>query len=130
MIGRNGSLIVDGKQIAVTPDRVVIGPTARCIVQRIRTGRKTKSEPANRIYALLRRGAATRYPGRRSSIETYYLATGESRCIPPGKDDKLLEEYADAIADIERGAFAPAPEDPRRCPNCQCYFICDSPGVS
>jgi hypothetical protein len=94
-------------------------------VQRIRTGRKTKSDPANRIYALLRRGAAARYPGRRVVIEAYYLATREAVPIPPGKDDKLLEEYTGAIADIERGAFAPAPEDARRCPNCQCYFICD-----
>jgi hypothetical protein len=122
-----GEWIVDvgGKQIAVTPDRVVIAPDGTVHVQRIRTGRKTKSDPANRIYALLRRGAAARYPGRRVVIEAYYLATREAVPIPPGKDDKLLEEYTGAIADVERGAFAPAPEDARRCPNCQCYFICD-----
>lgn len=121
-----GEWIVDvgGKQIAITPDRVVIATDGTVHVQRIRTGRKTKSDPANRIYALLRRGAAARYPGRPVVIEAYYLATREAVPIPPNKDDKLLEEYTDAIADIERGAFAPAPEDARRCPNCQCYFIC------
>jgi hypothetical protein len=65
-----------------------------------------------------------RYPGPRVVIEAYYLATREAVPIPPGKDDKLLEEYTGAIADIERGVFAPAPED-ARCPNCQRYFICD-----
>lgn len=122
-----GEWVVDvgGKQIALTPDRVVIATDGKVHVQRIRTGRKTKSDPANRIYALLRRGAAARYPGRSVVVEAYYLATREAVPIPPNKDDKLLEEYTDAIADIERGAFAPAPEDARRCPNCQCYFICD-----
>jgi DNA helicase II / ATP-dependent DNA helicase PcrA len=122
---------LDGRQIAVTPDRVVIGQDGTVHLQRIRTGRKTKSDPANRIYALLRRGAETRYRGKRISIETYYLATDETVIVPPGKDDKLLAEYRNAITEIERGAFAPAPEDARRCPNCQCYFICDFiPGVS
>jgi DNA helicase II / ATP-dependent DNA helicase PcrA len=114
-----------GKQIAVTPDRVVIGSDGTVHVQRIRTGRKTKSEPDNRFYALLRRGAAARYSGKRVSIETYYLATRENVPVPPGNDDKRLAEYTDAIAEIERGLFAAAPEDPRRCPNCQCYFVCD-----
>ena len=116
---------LDGRQIAVTPDRVVIGQDGTVHVQRIRTGRKTKSDPANRIYALLRRGAAARYRGKRISTEAYYLATREAVPIPPGKEDKLLAEYRDAIAEIERGEFTPAPEDARRCPNCQCYFICD-----
>ena len=84
MIRANGSLTSAGKQIAVTPDRVVIAPDGTVHVQRIRTGRKTKSDPANRIYALLRRGAAARYPGRRVVIEAYYLATRESRANSAG----------------------------------------------
>lgn len=119
------TVAVGGKQIAVTPDRVVIAPDGTVHVQRIRTGRKTKSDPANRIYALLRRGAAARYPGRPVSVEAYYLASRETVPIPPNKDNELLKEYSAAIAAIERGAFAPSPEDVRRCPNCQCYFICD-----
>jgi len=39
---------------------------------------------------------------------------------------QVVQQYArDAIAEIERGEFTPATEDARRCPNCQCYFICD-----
>lgn len=122
-----GEWLVDlgGKHVAVTPDRVVMATDGTVHVQRIRTGRKTKSEPDNRIYALLRRGAAARYPGKRVSIETYYLATRETVPVPPGKDGKRIAEYTDAIAEIERGMFASRPEDARRCPNCQCYFICD-----
>ncbi len=47
------------RKIVITPDRVLIGPDGTVRVQRIRTGRKTKSEPDKPIYALLaaRRGA-------------------------------------------------------------------------
>jgi DNA helicase II / ATP-dependent DNA helicase PcrA len=116
---------LNGKTIVVTPDRVVIAPDRTVHVQRIRTGRKTKSEPDHRIYALLRRGAEARYRGRKVVIETFYLATREAVPVLPRKDEQLLGEYRDAITDIERGEFTPAPEDSRRCPNCQCYFICD-----
>jgi hypothetical protein len=122
-----GEWVIDlnGRQIVLTPDRVVIAPDGTVHVQRIRTGRKTKSESDNRIYALLRRGAAARYRGKRVSIETYYLGTRETVPVMAHKDDKLLAEYTDAIAAIERGSFAPPPKDSRGCPNCQCYFICD-----
>ena len=102
---------------------MVIGPTGAIRIQRVRTGRKTKSEPDNPIYALLRRGAAARYPGRPVSIESFYLATGEVVPVAPRDDGKLIEQYAEVIDGIERGDFHPMP-DPRRCPNCQCYFMC------
>lgn len=106
-----------------TPDRVVIAPDGRVRVQRIRTGRKTKSEPDNRVYALIRKGAAQRYPGRSISVGAYYPATDEFVPMAPKSDDKLLREYAEAITAIERGEFPAIPEA-RQCPNCHCYFIC------
>jgi DNA helicase-2/ATP-dependent DNA helicase PcrA len=114
---------VNGKLVVIRPDRVVIVPTGAIRVQRVRTGRKTKSEPDNPIYALLRRGAAARYPGKPVSIESFYLATGEVVPVEQRNDDKAIEQYAEAIDGIERGDFHPIP-DPRRCPNCQCYFMC------
>jgi hypothetical protein len=39
------------------------------------------------------RGAATRYAGKRVSIETLYLARRESVPVSPGDDDKSLREY-------------------------------------
>jgi DNA helicase-2/ATP-dependent DNA helicase PcrA len=112
-----------GRSILITPDRVLLDSDGTLHVQRVRTGRKTKSEPEKPIYALLRRGAALMHPGNRISIETFYLATGEKVPVMAKNDDKLLATYTDAIAGIERGDFHAEPE-PRRCPNCQCYFMC------
>jgi len=117
------SVEVAGRTIAYTPDRVIIAPNGAVRIQRIRTGRKTKSEPENRVYALIRRGAARRYPGCAVAVEAYYPATDEAVPMIAKNDDKLLREYADAIAAIERGEFPQTP-DARQCPNCQCYFIC------
>jgi DNA helicase-2/ATP-dependent DNA helicase PcrA len=111
------------RKVLITPDRVLLGSDGTLHVQRIRTGRKTKSEPDKPIYALMRRGAALVHPGKRASVESFYLATGERVPGMPKNDDKLLATYSDAIAGIERGDFHPEP-DPRRCPNCQCYFMC------
>jgi DNA helicase-2/ATP-dependent DNA helicase PcrA len=109
--------------ILITPDRVLIGSDGIVRVQRIRTGRKTKSEPDKPIYALMRQGARMMYPGKKVSIEIFYLATAEKVPVLAKNDAKLLQEYIDAIEGIERGDFHPEP-DQRRCPNCQCYFIC------
>jgi DNA helicase II / ATP-dependent DNA helicase PcrA len=114
---------IGARAIVLTPDRVLIGSDGMVHVQRIRTGRKTKSEPDKPIYALLRRGAALKYPGKPISIEIFYLGTGERVPVLANNDGKLLAKYTDAIADIERGDFHPEPEA-RRCPNCQCYFMC------
>ncbi len=118
------SAMLAGRQVTITPDRAVQASDGTVRVQRLRTGRKTKSEPDNRIYALLRQAAAAAFPGRPVSVETYYPGLSEAVPIPARKDAKLLEEYADAIRAIERGEFPNTPADGRQCPNCQCYFIC------
>lgn len=117
------SIPVGGRKVTITPERVLLDSNGTVCVQRIRTGRKTKSEPDKPIYALLRRGAELRYPGKPVSVEIFYLATGERVAVSSKNDGKLLAKYEGAIADIERGDFH-AETDPRRCPNCQCYFIC------
>jgi DNA helicase II / ATP-dependent DNA helicase PcrA len=66
---------------------------------------------------------ANQYPSSSVNIETFYLSTGERVPVPPKNDAKHFQAYADAIAAIELGDFHPEP-DPRRCPNCQCYFMC------
>ncbi|MCJ9700331.1 ATP-dependent helicase [Bradyrhizobium sp. SHOUNA76] len=117
------SILVGKRHVLITPDRVLINADGSVRIQRIRTGKKTKSEADKRIYALLRKGAAQEFRGRRVSVEAFYLATGEVMPVPAKNDDKLLAEYADAIAGIERGEFHAVPEA-RRCPNCSSYFIC------
>jgi superfamily I DNA/RNA helicase len=117
------SVKVSERTITYMPDRVVIAPDGRVRIQRIRTGRKTKSEPENRVYALIRRAASSRYPGRSVSVEAYYPATDEAVPMVAKNDEKLLQQYTDAISAIESGEF-PIEREPRQCPNCQCYFIC------
>ncbi|QOJ14012.1 MAG: UvrD-helicase domain-containing protein [Planctomycetia bacterium] len=114
---------IGAREVLVTPDRVLLMPDRSVRVQRIRTGRESQSEAGKPIYALLRRGGETRHPGLNLRVETFYLATGNTVLVPAKNDDKRLKEYADAIAAIERGEFAPTPEA-RMCPNCQCYFTC------
>lgn len=111
------------REVAITPDRVLIAPDGSIRVQRIRTGRKTKSELDKPVYALLRKGARIRYPTAQSSVETFYVGSGERSQVPADKDDQKVQEYEDAIAAIERGEFPNKP-DGRRCPNCPCYFMC------
>ncbi|MDA4848781.1 ATP-dependent helicase [Hoeflea poritis] len=117
------SVPIGKRHVLIAPDRVLVDTDSSVRVQRIRTGRKTKSEPGKRIYALLRKGGALRYPGRQVSVEAFYLATGEVSPMPAKNDGKLLGEYEEAIRGIEGGEFHAVP-DARRCPNCASYFIC------
>lgn len=117
------SVELGGHHVTLTPDRVIVKPDGSVLVQRIRTGKRTKSEQDKAIYALLRLGARQRYPGRTARVETFYLAASESVIATAKNDDKLLDEYRDAIAGIESGAFDAKP-NPRVCPNCQSYLIC------
>jgi DNA helicase-2/ATP-dependent DNA helicase PcrA len=122
--GRGEWSIPFGKRkVLITPDRVLIDVVGSVQVQRIRTGKKTKSEPTKPIYALLRRGAKQAYPGKEVSVGAFYLATGEVMPVFAKEDDKLLAHYTDAIAGIEGGEFHAKPET-RRCANCPSYFIC------
>lgn len=117
------SVPVGPRRVLITPDRVWIGSDGIVHVQRIRTGRQTKSEPGKPIYALMRRGAQLRYPGKQISVGIFYLATNESVEVVAKNDEKLIAAYADAIKSIEMGDFHADP-DARRCPNCPCYFTC------
>ncbi len=119
---REWAVDLDGRAVTVTPDRVLVRPNG-VHIQRVRTGRKTKSEPEKAIYALLRRGAEETFPGRAVTIETYYLATGETVIVPAKNEAKKLAGYREAIDSIEAGHFPPEPES-RRCANCQSYFLC------
>lgn len=119
------SVPLDGRTITLTPDRVLIDTDGTVIVQRLRTGRRTKSEPDKAIYALLRHGARHRYPSASVRVETLYLANGERVSVSEKNDSKRLEEYTEAIRAIESGDF-PVTTNTRSCPNCECYFICGS----
>ena len=109
------------KKVTLTPDRVAVQPDGSVHIQRFRTGRRKKSEPDDPVYALLRKGAASRY-STAVSVETYYPALDESVPTSSAKDTKGLQEYQDAIAGIEKGDFTKKVN--AYCPSCPCYFIC------
>jgi len=110
-----------GKGVMLKPDRVAMRPSGVCI-QLMKTGRQSKSEPENRIYTLMRRGAAARYAGSQVTVETYYPALDQAVATSSARDAKNLDEYSDAIAGIEQGQFAKRVNE--YCPSCPCYFIC------
>ncbi len=114
---------IAGRTVIVEPDKMLVADGS-VRVQRIRTGKRTKSEAGKPIYALLRRGAQNRYPSASVSVEAYYPDDGVTLPIPIADDAKALRAYEDAIAGIESGAFPAKPKDARFCPNCSCYFIC------
>ena len=110
-------------RVSVRPDRVVELADGSILVQRVRTGRWTKSEAEKPVYALLSVGAAERFPDRRVRLQTLYL--GEGRVDVP-RTDKVAEQlagYADLVAGIEAGRF-PADPEARRCAGCQAFFAC------
>ncbi len=110
-------------QVSVKPDRVVnTGNILR--VQRVKTGRKTKSESDKPIYSALRRGAENNHPGMQIQVETLYLSTGDVVPASAKADGKNLNEYQNTISRIESGDFGVENADRRYCPNCPYYFRC------
>ena len=117
-------LTIAGCAVTAIPDRVTQTPQGAVIAQRIRTGRKTKSESGKAIWAFLEAAGRAVFSGQRVQLEAFYPATGERVEIVPDDRDKSLDMYAAAIAGIQRSAFAP--KQSRDCPSCQFYFICTS----
>lgn len=116
---------VGSDKIRITPDRVLLLPTGEVKVQRLKTGRKSKSEGDQPIYALMRKGASERYPGRVIRVETYYPGRDEAVPVIASDDAKAMKKYSTAIDGIEAGRFSASPEQERYCPNCPAYFVCD-----
>jgi DNA helicase II / ATP-dependent DNA helicase PcrA len=117
-------VMLGNRAVVATPDRATQQPDGSIIVQRVRTGRKTKNEPEKAIWAFLEAAGRAMFPGRSLHLEAFYPATGERVLIMPKDRDKALAMYEAAIAGIERGDFTPNPS--RNCPSCQFYFICTS----
>jgi hypothetical protein len=114
---------VAGRTVTAAADRMIVdGSIVR--VQQVRTGRQTKSEAERPIYAILRAGAAQRFPGKTIIVQAFYPSDGSVREIGPAADPKSLKAFAEAIVSIEAGALGELAKERRYCPNCQCYFIC------
>jgi DNA helicase II / ATP-dependent DNA helicase PcrA len=101
------------------------GPEPFLLVQRIRTGRPTKSESEKPIYGLYQAAAEQAHPAAKRRMEILYLSTNEAKDFALTKKqlDKRLADYDEAILGILREQFSPEPSD-RECPRCPHYFIC------
>ena len=67
------------------------------------------------------------FPGQAVELEAYYPARSDRSPIP-AVAGKGLEGYAESIAGVERGEFAPVAS--KDCPTCQFYFVCTSEDFS
>ena len=117
-------MTIAGRPVIAMPDRAVRLPDGSIVVQRIRTGRKTKSETGKAIWAFLQAAGRAMFPGQKVQLRAFYPATGEQVPIVPDDPADSFATYTDAIAGIERGDFTPKLS--RACPSCQFYFICTS----
>lgn len=101
------------------------GPEPFLLVQRIRTGRPSKSESEKPIYGLYQAAAEQAHPKAKRQMQIVYLSTSEATGFDLTRKqlDKRLADYDKAILGILLEQFSPEPND-RDCPRCPHYFIC------
>ena len=114
-------------RIHFTPDHVEVLDDGSEVVERLRTGRPTKSEMGKDIYALYVTAAQNAEPRVPRTVKVRYLSADlvDTVDLKPGTISTRLNHYNNAIRGILRKDFAPQPND-RNCPRCPHYFICPS----
>ncbi len=116
--------------VSLRPDHVEVsddGAGRSVLVQRLRTGRVSKSEADKDIYALYQQAGAEAFPEASVTVQTLYLATGETQDIRIHERSisTRLAHYDQAFLGITDGDYHARPDD-RRCPRCPHYFVCPS----
>ena len=111
--------------IRFVPDHVEILSDGSEVVERLRTGRPTKSEVGKDIYALYVTAARSTEPLVRRTVQVRYLSADQVDLIDLNRRtiNTRLNHYNDAIRGILHQDFSPQPND-RTCPSCPHYFIC------
>ena len=114
-------------RVRFTPDYVEVLNDGSEIVERLRTGRPTKSETGKDIYALYVVAAQNAEPHVRRKVQVRYLTTDQVQQVnlKPKTITTRLNHYNDAIQGILREDYSPNPSD-HGCPRCPHYFICPS----
>lgn len=115
-------------RVRFTPDHVEVddsGPRVSVLVQRLRTGRPSKSEQDKDVYALYHVAAEQAYPEGTRRIQIVYLSTDDAVEVTLGARTigTRLGRYDQAIVGILLGYSPERPND-RSCPRCSHYFIC------
>ncbi len=119
-------------KVTLKPDHIEIleeGPNPVALIQRMRTGRRSKSESDKEIYALYQRAVQESDLQAQSRIQILHLATDDVEDVEMSKRkiDSRLEKYDEAMAGILQERFHPTRDD-RLCPRCPHYFICPAGG--
>ena len=111
--------------IRFVPDHVEVLNDGSQVIERLRTGRPTKSERDKDIYALYVKAALDAEPRVRRTVQVRYPSADQVDPIDlrPSTVNTRLNHYNDAISGILRRDFSPQPND-RNCPRCPHYFIC------
>ena len=114
-------------RIYFTPDHVEVRSDGSEVVERLRTGRPTKSEMRKDIYALYVKAAQNAEPRVLRTVKVRYLSADQVDTVDLSSRtiNTRLNHYNDAIRGILRKDFAPQPNE-RNCPRCPHYFICPS----
>lgn len=112
-------------QVTLVPDDLEALSDGSEIVERLRTGRPTKTELAKDIYALYVHAAAVAEPQVRRTVRARFLSTDtvQDVTLKPSTVKARLRHYDDALVGVARGDFAPTPSE-HNCPRCAFYFVC------
>ena len=90
-------------------------------MQELRTG--GQGELSVTRLALLLKGARTRFPDDRVTVEMLDPETSEVTEAFVFDEEEAVAPYREAIAQIEAGSFEPKPHA-RACPTCPFLFCC------
>ena len=114
-------------RVCFTPEHVEVLSDGSEIVERLRTGRQTRSEVDKDIYALYVVAAQEAAPRVPRTVQIRYLTTGQVEPVEltSRKIKTRLGRYNDSIRGILREDYTPKTND-RVCPRCPHYFICPS----
>ena len=114
-------------RVHFVPDHVEVRNDGSEIIERLRTGRPTKSEADKNIYALYVMAAREDEPQVPRTVQVRYLTTEQVEPVnlTPRKIETRLGRYNDAIRGVLLEDYPPKPND-RFCPRCPHYFICPS----
>jgi hypothetical protein len=112
-------------RVRFTPDHVESLEDGSEVVERLRTGRPSKSELDKDIYALYQVAAREARPQVPRRVQVRYLSTDHVEPVNLSQRtiNTRLGRYDAAIVGILREDFPPQPSD-RVCPRCPHYFIC------
>ena len=112
-------------RVCLIPDHVEVLDNGSEIVERLRTGRPTKSEERKDIYGVYAAAARHIEPRVPRRVQVRFLSTDDVKPInlTPKAIGTRLNRYNEAIGGILREEYSPKPND-RNCPRCPHYFIC------